>query len=56
MHAFDGRKMSCERGKSLGENGAVRDSLQLREGRGQGGFEELNQRYFSFYRGTPHLS
>lgn len=56
MHAVDGRKVRCERSKSAGENGAVRGSLQLEEGRSQGEFEELNQRYFSFYKEAPHLS
>lgn len=55
MHAFDGRKVRCERGKSVGENGAVRGVLYLREGRSRGEFEELNQGYFSFYEGSPHL-
>lgn len=33
MHVFEQRKMSCDRGKAGGGSGALRGSLQLREGR-----------------------
>jgi len=42
MHALNGRKVGSERGKSVGENGAVRGSLQLREGRSRE-LADLNQ-------------